>query len=699
MINGSDRHQLVGSSFSRRRSLASLLVKSRRTSFPSPGSIPRPVISFFSPCLDPSPPSASVSPILRLLPPVPSLVHRHYIRSLSTSATNNFHDCGDLSGLRQCPTWNIVLKNLANSGLYERVLSIFYLMRQSGVQPDHHTFPAINRAVASLPGHIHFGEAVHSLCVKMGLGLDLYFCNTMIEVYARQGRIGAARLLFDEMPVRDVVSWTSLISGLSRSGKAFDSLILFQEMLMAGFRPNSVTMLVLLRACSVADHILLVKQLHGFSIKGGLFNTESVQNSVMAALGRIGLLEEVELVFNTVGERSLLAWNTMISGYSSAGDAPKVAEAFNKMRTELVPSPETFTLVVSACTKNREMLLGEAIHGYALKLAPIDDILQACLLDLYIKCGESVAAVRLFEEAREKNFDLWSTMISGLVHNGRSNEAADLFREMQICGAELGADILGSILHVCSNVGSLRSGREVHGFLMRNSWCGAADQTILETSILSMYARCGSLNLAERCFDQILVKDLVAWSSMIEGYAVHGLGHLALNLFHRMISEGGVRPNGITFLSVLSACSHAGLVADGCQVFLSMAGEFGVEPELAHYTCVVDLLGRAGRLQEALGVIRGMKVPVGDGRIWGSLLSSCRTHRAANLAAYAAQKVLEFEPDNAGYEVALCNIYAAAGRWGEAAEARKASVKEPGWSSVEVGSRQRRFVAGIAALE
>ncbi|CAA6662334.1 unnamed protein product [Spirodela intermedia] len=545
-------------------------------------------------------------------------------------------------------------------------------MRQSGVQPDHHTFPAINRAVASLPGHIHFGEAVHSLCVKMGLGLDLYFCNTMIEVYARQGRIGAARLLFDEMPVRDVVSWTSLISGLSRSGKAFDSLILFQEMLMAGFRPNSVTMLVLLRACSVADHILLVKQLHGFSIKGGLFNTESVQNSVM-----------VELVFNTVGERSLLAWNTMISGYSSAGDAPKVAEAFNKMRTELVPSPETFTLVVSACTKNREMLLGEAIHGYALKLAPIDDILQACLLDLYIKCGESVAAVRLFEEAREKNFDLWSTMISGLVHNGRSNEAADLFREMQICGAELGADILASILHVCSNVGSLRSGREVHGFLMRNSWCGAADQTILETSILSMYARCGSLNLAERCFDQILVKDLVAWSSMIEGYAVHGLGHLALNLFHRMISEGGVRPNGITFLSVLSACSHAGLVADGCQVFLSMAGEFGVEPELAHYTCVVDLLGRAGRLQEALGVIRGMKVPVGDGRIWGSLLSSCRTHRAANLAAYAAQKVSSSNQLMPGM------------RWRSATsmprrQARKVSAKEPAWGSVEAGSRQRR---------
>ncbi|CAA7398735.1 unnamed protein product [Spirodela intermedia] len=301
------------------------------------------------------------------------------------------------------------LKNLANSGLYERVLFIFFLMRRSGVQPDHRTFPEINRARQSI------------LCVKMGLGLNLYFRNTMIEVYARHGRVGPARLLFDEMPVRDVVSWTSLISGLSRSGKAFDSLILFQEMLMAGFRPNSVTMLVLLRACSVADHILLVKQLHGFSIKGGLFNTESVQNSVMAAFGRIGLLEEVERVFNTVGERSLLSWNTMISGYSSAGDAPKVAEA------------------------------------------------------------------------------------------------ADLFREMQISGA----DILGSILHVCSNVGSLRS--------------------------------------------------------------------------------------------------------------------------------------------EVLGVIRGRKVAEVDGRIWGSLLSSCRTRRAANLAAYSAQKVLELEPDNAGYEGAFCNVYVAAG--------------------------------------
>ncbi|MQL75388.1 hypothetical protein Taro_007780, partial [Colocasia esculenta] len=595
------------------------------------------------------------------------------------------------------PLWNLTLKAHVDSGLLKRALCVFCWMRRCGVHPDHYTFPLMNRTVMALHGCLELGEAIHSLSVKMGLGVDLYFCNTMIDVYVRYGYLNSARLLFDEMAVRDVVSWTSMLSGYVRAGNISDSLRLFREMQIAGFQPNRVTLLVILQLCSTEEHVALAKQLYGFALKGGLDNLETVRNSILTAFNRIGILEEAERIFNSSNKEDGVCWNVMISGYSLVGCMPKVIDCFNRMRAESVPSHETFTLVISACTKTREMLLGQMVHSHAVKSGQIDNVLQACLIDFYAKCGELEASVDLFEKVREKDATLWSTMISGFVQAESFVESIESFRQMQIAGFEAGLDIFRGIILACANLGSLRLGKGIHTYLLRNGWFSAEDRTSLGTCLLNMYARCGSLLLAKRCFNQITVKDVVAWSSIIDCYAIHGIGVQALNLFYQM-QEEGARPNSVTFLSVLSACSHSGLVVEGCKVFDAMTKKFRIRPELNHYTCMVDLLGRAGKLEEAHGIINNMEVEP-DGRIWGALLSACRTYNETALGSYAAQRLFDLEPENVGYHVVLCSIHASAERWSEAENMRKLMwgndlKKGPGWSCIEVSGLFHRFVAG-----
>ena len=400
----------------------------------------------------------------------------------------------------------------------------------------------------------------------------------------------------------------------------------------------------------------------------------------MAAFCEINRLHEAEKIFSTIVDKDLVSWNVMISGYSSSGNASMVMQLFIQVQTSLSPSLETLTLVLSSCTKNKELHTGKKIHCLAMKISQIDDTLEACILDLYIKCGEMSSASRLFREpgSNKSRRHLLGIMISGLAFE----EALDLMREQEIDCSDLGPDALGSVLKACSHQSCLLRGKSVHCFLLKNNWCEGRDKaTTLQTALVSMYSRCGDVILAERCFAQIVDKDVVAWTSMIEGYAAHGLGQRALDLFHLM-AQYGERPNNVTFLTVLSACSHAGMVDEGCRVFSCMVRDFGVNPEVGHVTCLVDLLGRAGKLKEAFEVARRGEDWV-DGKTWGALLSACRTHGGgADIAAYAAAKVGELEPGNVGYGVVMCNVYSAAARWAEAEERRKGLVVvKPAWSA------------------
>ncbi|XP_020275549.1 pentatricopeptide repeat-containing protein At4g30700-like [Asparagus officinalis] len=323
-------------------------------------------------------------------------------------------------------------------------------------------------------------------------------------------------------------------------------------------------------------------------------------------------------------------------------------------------------------------------------------VLEASLVDFYAKCADLVLSVSIFDEVRAKNKHVWGVLMRGFIQNGQFADAITLFWKMQDFGYDPCADSLRGIIFACTELGYLRFGKGVHGYLIRKYFCSSFNMDTLETSILNMYAKCGSIVLARRCFDKMLHKDIIAWSSMVEGYAIHGLGSKALELFHQM-QEEGVEPNSITFLSLLSACSHSGLITEGCDLFDSMSTNFGIQPELNHYTCIVDLLGRCGKLYEALEVINNMKCKP-DARIWGALLSSCWVHSDDMLGSYAAQQLFKLEPGNMGYHVVLSNINVGEGKWEKAETIRKDVnirnvKKKPGWSCIGVQGRFYVFVA------
>lgn len=539
---------------------------------------------------------------------------------------------------------------------------------------------------------------VHCLAIQMGFGLDIYFCNTMIEVYARCGCIGNARKLFEEMPHKDFVSWTSMISGCVCVGNGTSAFKLFNEMRME-VEPNSVTVMVMLQACSTFGSVIKGRELHGQVIKKGFVIDGFIKNSVLRMYTLTGSVQEVDRIFCEIDKKDVVSWNILITFYSLRRDIAKVTECFNKMLSEaIIPSIETLTSVISAIATSEFLSQGEMLHCFIIKTGLYDNVLQTSLLDFYAKCWELDASVRLFSEIPLRNNITWSAMMSGFIQNGHFKEAIELVQQMQALGLELGVEILKILLVAYAHMGALQLGKAIHGYLIRNSYYSSGEEnTPLITSILNMYIKCGNISSAKHCFNKMVAKDIVTWTSMIEGCGSHGFGSEALKIFDQMVEEG-IQPNSVTFLSVLFACSHSGLLSELCEVISSMKMRYGIEPDLDHFTCVVDLLGRSGKLKEALAVIVKM-VAFPDSRIWGALLASCKVYGGSRIGEYAAQRLLELEPDNVGYYTILSNIHASVQRWADVEELRRVMSekdlkKKPGWSCIEVKGEIHGFVSG-----
>ncbi|KAK8952640.1 Pentatricopeptide repeat-containing protein [Platanthera guangdongensis] len=533
-------------------------------------------------------------------------------------------------------------------------------MLASGVRPDHFTLPLLARA--ALPGLSGVGEAVHSIAIQLGFVGDPYFCNSFIDYYARSEDIISARSLFEEMLVRDVVSWTTMISAYVQSGHISESSRMFGEMRFSGIEPNSVTLAAVLRASEVKRNADGGRQVHGFSIKRGFCSHELVQNSILTVYSKTGCFKEAEKLFDSIEERTVISWNILMSGYSSSGNFVKVVECFRLLIAAMYPCPQTLTLVISALTKPRDLRMGRQIHGYALKSGQIDVVLQAAFLDLYVKCADSSSSFAFLQEVSSRTS--WIVMMWAFVHSGEFTQAISLFQRMQTAGIEPNSDALRCLVASYTHLGALLLGKTIHGYLIRHQLTAEPGAEILETSILNMYAKCGSIVSARRCFNNMMCRDTVAWSSMIDGYAAHGMGLESMELFRRM-QEAGIRPNSITFLSLLSSCSHSGLVDEGCEVFNSITENFGMKPELSHYTCMVDILARSGKITESLNLIHSMHVKP-DGRIWGALLGSCRVYQNVDVGEYAALRLFELEPDNVGYHIVLSNVHVEGDRWAKA---------------------------------
>ncbi|XP_027067471.1 pentatricopeptide repeat-containing protein At4g35130, chloroplastic-like [Coffea arabica] len=589
----------------------------------------------------------------------------------------------------------MALKSLVNSGLSEFAIWIYKQMREMGVEHDSYTFPILSKAVFLVDFEAFWlGKTIHGLAMQMGFGCDVYFCNTMIAVYSKSGRFGDACKLFHEMPDRDIVSWTAMISAYVREDNFFGAFRLFGKM-QNEVEPNAVTMLGLLQGC---PSMVEGRQLHGYIIKNGLLHDRSVENSLLNMYSHVDSVSDAEILFGEIDKRDVVTWNIMLSLYTYKGDITRMIGCFRQMSGEVDPSCETLTVFVSGLAECGYLFEGRQIHCLALKKGLFDDKLRACLLDFYAKHREVDISAKLFEEVHYRNSITWNTMMLGFIENGLFKECIALFKQMLLVGVRPGAEILRTLILAYTHMGAVQLGKGIHGYIIRKSFVeSGAAITALETSILNMYLRCGSLSAAGVCFDRMVGKDLVAWTSMIEGYGMHGLGFQALELFQKMVEEG-LKPNDMTFLSILSACSHSGLLSEGCQILYCMRSKFSVEPNLNHYTCIIDMLGRSGMIKEGLSLIFKL-VPFPDGRIFGALLAASRVYMDKKVADYAANRLLELEPDNAGYHTLISNVKASAEKWFEVEDFRstiksKDLMKLPGWSCIEAKGFLHGFVSG-----
>ncbi|KAK9051215.1 hypothetical protein SSX86_027841 [Deinandra increscens subsp. villosa] len=408
--------------------------------------------------------------------------------------------------------------------------------------------------------------------------------------------------------------------------------------------------------------------------------------------------------YPTVGQRfitriiknpPLFLWNETIKCYAKNGCYRESIDLYYHMvRSGHKPNAFTFTFVLPACAGLKSVSDGRRVHDDILLFGyEYNEFVITALIDLYGKCGELGFARQLFDEMLVKKTASCNALMAGFVLDDRFDDALSLFNEMNKLGTKADTMTIVSVLQSCASLGGLQQGRWAHDHVIRtrmgiNVYVGAA--------LINMYARCGSIEEARQVFDKMPQKDIVTWTAIICGYGMHGLAHLSESLFLQMVSSG-LKPDAVTFVGVLAGFSHNGMVEKGWYWFNKMSNEFGVKPVLEHYSCMVDMLGRAGRLKQAEELIRNMYVKP-DSKIWGGLLNACKIHKNYKMAERVVPEILKLDPTNAGWHVLMSNIYATSGKWDQVAKMRrdmkeKKLEKPPGWSSIEVAGQIHTFLA------
>ncbi|KAL4562941.1 hypothetical protein LXL04_026972 [Taraxacum kok-saghyz] len=504
--------------------------------------------------------------------------------------------------------------------------------------------------------------------------------NGLISGYVKNRMVKDAREVFDKMPVRNVISWTAMIRGYVEEGLVSEAETLFWKMPVR----NVVSWTVMLGGLIQDNQIDKARQ---------LFDTMPLKDvvawtSMVGGYSQTGRLAEARQLFDEMPEKNVVSWTTMISGYVQHHHVDIARKLF-----EVMPNKNEVSWTA--------MLMGYTQSG---RMTDAMDLFNAMPYKSVVSCnamilgfgqnGEVEKARNLFDQTPEKDNATWSTMIKTYEKQGFELQALRLFTLMQSQGVKPNFPSLISILSVCSTLASLDHGRQIHSQLVKT----LCDTDVYVGSVLiTMYVKCGDLVKAKTVFDKSPNKDIVMWNSMISGYSQHGLGEKSLEIFEKLRSLK-ILPDDVTFVAVLSACSYTGQIDKGLEIFNSMKPIYSIDPKTTHYACMVDLLGRCGRINEAMDLITKMPMDP-DAIIWGSLMGACRIHMNLEIAEFAANKLVHLEPKNSGPYILLSNIYASKGKWSEVADLRKRMrsekvKKSPGCSWIVIEKEVHMFRGG-----
>ncbi|KAI3943516.1 hypothetical protein MKW92_002691 [Papaver armeniacum] len=510
---------------------------------------------------------------------------------------------------------------------------------------------------------------VHAFAFKLGVGSEVSIVTALLGLYSLHNDMIMVWQSFYGAEVKDLVLWSALVNACMKNGKFADALNVFRDMQVSGFEPNYVSILSILPACADLGVLSLGKQIHGFCIVRGLYTVTNIQNSLMDMYAKCGVFECSILIFDRLRSKDLISWNTMICGCVENGYPKEALSFFHRMlKSGFQPDKTTIRNALTACSQAEEVKFGYGLHCYSIKSRLEDSVsVGTALFKMYADFGDIVSSRIVFDCLPRKDMIAWSAMISVYAQTGHSFLAFELFSQMQSANEEPNEVTLVSLLLACSSMKSQEFGKVIHGNVTRN---GYSSNVFITSALIDLYCKFGQLAQGEVLFNSLPYKDIICWSSMINGYGINGFGDMALETFSKML-DTGLKPNGVVFTSVLSACSHCGLEDEGWKWFNYMKEHFGIIPALSHYSCMVDLLSRAGKIEEAFRFINEMPLQP-DATIWGALLAGCKTVKGyVEIAEFAAERLLTLDPDNTSYYVILSNIYADVGQWKDAERLRR----------------------------
>ncbi|VFQ72139.1 unnamed protein product [Cuscuta campestris] len=582
-----------------------------------------------------------------------------------------------------------------NLCIFRRHHSPVQLSRAS--HSNSHSYAWIQKA---LKQREHIPE-IHANLLTSGLCSNIFLCNCLLNSYACSGLLPDAQKLFSRIVGKNLFSWTILLSGLVKNGQFVEATEAFLEMVVDyGLRPNEVTISSVLPAFGALGLTLLGKSVHCYWLRQNFERNVYVETALVGMYSMFGCPISARKVFDNMSERnSRVSWNAMLSAYSDNGFGEEAIQLFSLMRRGMV-SPDAVTimsLVSSSLLVLDSVRMLSGVQALAVRLGCDDDRLKTALMDAYTKLSCISDAHSLFLELSKRDIVAWTLMLTGFSRIGDWTKTIRYFNVMMGSDGMILLDsvCLASIISCCSSWAALQQGRRVHGLAVKT---GFEDDVFVGSAIIDMYANCAKLNDARRFFATMVRKDdVTCWNALIAGNAMHGYGNQAIELF-MMMETSGVTPNDSTLVSVLCACSHARMVDKGLQIFNSMVESWNIVPNHKHYACVVDLLGRAGRLNDAYSMIVSNLNMQPSVEVYGALLAACKVHGNVELGVQISERLFEMNPDDAGYYVLLSNIYAFLGNQKGVKMTRlllqsKNLKKEPGASLIEINGEVYRFMA------
>nr|XP_043622217.1 putative pentatricopeptide repeat-containing protein At3g08820 [Erigeron canadensis] len=541
---------------------------------------------------------------------------------------------------------------------------------------------------------------VHARIIRFNLLHDNYLINILLRLSfnftSQHNNNNYSQLVFTQTPNPNTYVYNTFIRGLVSNNQFHESIETFYSMRVIGFLPNSFTFPFVLKACGKVLDLNLGVNLHTLMVKVG-FDVD-MRTGLVCCYAKCGRLDYACKVFDEMPEKNVVCLGAIVGGYVDAGRYNDAVAVFKRLvmgGTGLRPDSFVIVRVLSACSKvgdleNVEWLDG-CMRGFSIGR---NIFVGTALVDAYAKCGNMEKAVVAFDQMVEKDAVTWGAMIQGYASNGKPKEALDVFYRMRNDNINPDCYTIVGVLSACSSLGALDLGESALTLVNKNEFLY---NPVVGTALIDMYAKCGKMGRAWRVFREMKLKDVIVWNAAITGLAMSGETRVLFGVLGQM-EKLGFHPDGKTFIGILCGCVHGGLVDDGKQYFNNMKRVYSVTPSIEHYGCMVDLLGRAGLLNEAHLLIKDMPMEP-NAIVWGALLNGCRLHRDTELAEYVLKCLIELEPWNSGNYVLLSNVFSDNKKWEEAQRIRSTMIhrnikKIPGCCWIEVNGIVHEFLVG-----